>query len=113
LFSSADGQTHLTFGVEFTNAVEAKQVAQQDAEKARFLVEKAEQAKLAAITTAEGDAKAAELIAKSLMEVGDALIELRRIEAAEDIAEKLAASPNITYVNEGSNMLINAAGMIR
>jgi prohibitin 1 len=64
-------QTHLTFGLEFTNAVEAKQVAQQDAEKARFLVEKAEQAKQAAIITAEGDAKAAELIAKSLQEVGD------------------------------------------
>jgi hypothetical protein len=30
----------LTFGAEFTNAVEAKQVAQQEAEKARFLVEK-------------------------------------------------------------------------
>jgi phage FluMu protein gp41 len=33
-------QTHLTFGKEFTQAVELKQVAQQDAEKARFLVEK-------------------------------------------------------------------------
>ena len=41
-----------------------------------------------------------------------ALIELRRIEAAEDIAEKLANNPNITYINEGSNMLINA-GMMR
>jgi hypothetical protein len=30
----------LTFGTEFTSAVEAKQVAQQEAEKARFLVEK-------------------------------------------------------------------------
>ena len=30
----------MTFGAEFTNAVEAKQVAQQEAEKARFLVEK-------------------------------------------------------------------------
>jgi len=99
--------THLTFGAEFTNAVEQKVVAQQEAEKARFLVEKAEQAKLAAIVTAEGDAKAAELIAKSLMEVGDALIELRRIEAAEDIATKLGMSPNVTYINEGSNMLIN------
>jgi prohibitin 1 len=64
-------KTHLTFGQEFTNAVEAKQVAQQDAEKARFLVEKAEQYKKAAIITAEGDSKAAELIAKSLTEVGD------------------------------------------
>lgn len=33
-------QTHLTFGKEFTQAVELKQVAQQEAEKARFLVEK-------------------------------------------------------------------------
>lgn len=36
-----------------------------------------------------------------------ALIELRRIEAAEDIATKLGMSPNVTYINEGSNMLIN------
>lgn len=61
----------MTFGQEFTNAVEAKQVAQQDAEKARFLVEKAEQSKKAAITTAEGDSIAAQLIAKALSEVGD------------------------------------------
>ncbi len=33
-------QTHLTFGKEFTQAVELKQVAQQEAERARFLVEK-------------------------------------------------------------------------
>ena len=32
--------THLTFGQEFTAAVELKQVAQQEAEKARFMVEK-------------------------------------------------------------------------
>ena len=32
--------THLTFGREFTQAVEMKQVAQQEAEKARFVVEK-------------------------------------------------------------------------
>ena len=37
--------THLTFGKEFTQAVEMKQVSQQEAEKARFLVEKAEQQK--------------------------------------------------------------------
>ena len=34
---------------EFTAAVEQKQVAQQDAEKARFLVEKAEFVKKAAV----------------------------------------------------------------
>merc|ERR1711892_1615099 len=51
--------THLTFGREFTAAVEQKQVAQQDAEKARFFVEKAEHVKhvqeccLPAIRTAD------------------------------------------------------------
>lgn len=101
--------THLTFGQEFTNAVEAKQVAQQDAEKARFLVEKAEQAKQAAIIAAEGDARAAELISKALLEAGDGLIELRRIEIAEDVATQLSGSSNVAYINEGSNMLLNFA----
>lgn len=57
-------QTHLSFGREFTEAVEMKQVAQQEAEKARYLVETAEQMKVAAITTAEGDAQAAKLLAQ-------------------------------------------------
>jgi len=35
--------THLSFGVEFTKAVEMKQVAEQDAERQRFVVMKAEQ----------------------------------------------------------------------
>ncbi|CAF90031.1 unnamed protein product [Tetraodon nigroviridis] len=78
--------THLTFGKEFTEAVEMKQVAQQEAERARFVVEKAEQQKQAAIISAEGDSQAALLIANSLMEAGDGLVELRKLEAAEDIA---------------------------
>ena len=49
--------THLTFGAEFTKAVEYKQVAQQEAERARFLVEQAEQEKLANIIRAEGDSQ--------------------------------------------------------
>ncbi|XP_032768436.1 prohibitin-like [Rattus rattus] len=93
--------THLTFGKEFTEAVEAKQVAQQEAETARFVVEKAEHQKAAAIISAEGDAKAAELIANSLATAGDGLIELRKLEAAEDIAYQLSSSQNITYLPVG------------
>lgn len=37
--------TSLTFGKEFTAAIEAKQVAAQEAEEAKYLVEKAEQDK--------------------------------------------------------------------
>ncbi|KAG7189214.1 hypothetical protein KM043_008777 [Ampulex compressa] len=99
--------THLTFGKEFTQAVELKQVAQQDAEKARFVVEKAEQQKKAAIITAEGDAQAASLIAKSLGDAGDGLVELRRIEAAEDIAHNLAKSRQVAYLPHGQSVLLN------
>lgn len=63
--------THLTFGREFTQAVELKQVAQQDAEKARFLVEKAEQIKNAAVISAEGDTEAAELMSKAFIKAGE------------------------------------------
>lgn len=99
--------THLTFGKEFTQAVELKQVAQQEAEKARFLVEKAEQQKKAAVITAEGDAQAASLLAKSLGDAGDGLVELRRIEAAEDIAFQLARSRQVVYLPPGQGVLLN------
>ncbi|KFD56584.1 hypothetical protein M513_02688 [Trichuris suis] len=99
--------THLSFGKEFTEAVEMKQVAQQEAERARFVVEKAEQLKMAAVTTAEGDAVAAELLAKAFQTYGDGLIELRRIEASEEIAAQLARQRNITYLPPGQDMLLN------
>ncbi|XP_038956379.1 prohibitin 1-like [Rattus norvegicus] len=90
--------THLTFGKEFTEAVEAKQVAQQEAERARFAVEKAEQQQKVAIISAEVDSKIAELIANSLATAGDGLMELRKLEAAEDIAYQHSSSRNITYL---------------
>ncbi|KAL0273441.1 UNVERIFIED_CONTAM: hypothetical protein PYX00_006099 [Menopon gallinae] len=99
--------THLTFGKEFTQAVELKQVAQQEAEKARFLVEKAEQTKKATVISAEGDAQAAILLAKSFGEAGEGLVELRRIEAAEHIAHELAKSRQVSYLPSGQNILLN------
>merc|ERR1719460_1590989 len=44
--------TDLKFGKEFTTAIESKQVAEQDAERARYLVVKAEQEKKASIIRA-------------------------------------------------------------
>ncbi|XP_060639953.2 prohibitin 1-like isoform X1 [Anolis sagrei] len=98
--------THLTFGKEFLEAVELKQVAQQEAERARFEVEKAEQQKKADIIAAEGDAKAAELIAEALAMAGEGLIELRKLEAAEDIAFQLSRSRNVTYLPSGQAELL-------
>jgi len=99
----------LTFGREFTQAVEQKQVAQQEAERARFVVEKAEQEKQAAIIRAEGESSAAKVISDALVSSGQGLIELRRIEAAKEIASTLAQSRNVTYLPSNSNqsMLLN------
>uniref|UniRef100_A0A183UUA2 Prohibitin n=2 Tax=Toxocara canis TaxID=6265 RepID=A0A183UUA2_TOXCA len=99
--------THLSFGREFTEAVEMKQVAQQEAEKARYLVETAEQMKIAAITTAEGDAQAAKLLAQAFKDAGDGLIELRKIEAAEEIAERMSKTRNVIYLPGNQNTLFN------
>jgi prohibitin 1 len=103
--------THLTFGKEFTQAVELKQVAQQDAERARFLVEKAEQQKKAAVISAEGDTQAAYLLAKAFGDAGEGLVELRRIEAAEDIAFQLSKSRNVVYLPTGQSTLLNLPSM--
>jgi len=102
--------THLTFGREFMQAVELKQVAQQEAEKAKFLVEKAEQEKKAAIIMADGEATAAKMLAKAFGDAGEGLVELRRIEAAEAIAAKIAMNPNTTYLPDGANMLLGMGG---
>jgi len=98
--------THLSFGREFTEAVELKQVAQQEAERARYLVEKAEHMKTAAVTTAEGDAQASKLLSKAFAEAGDGLIELRKIEAAEEIAQRMAKSKNVIYLPGNQNTLL-------
>lgn len=45
--------TTLTFGREFTAAIESKQVAAQEAERAKFIVEKAEQDKRSAVIRAQ------------------------------------------------------------
>ena len=54
--------THLAFSKEYTAAVEAKQVAQQDSERAKYIVERAIQEKRTIVIRAEGEAKSAMLI---------------------------------------------------
>jgi regulator of protease activity HflC (stomatin/prohibitin superfamily) len=56
--------THLAFSPDYTAAVERKQVAQQDAERSKYIVEQAIQEKRSIIIRAEGEARAAELVGK-------------------------------------------------
>jgi prohibitin 2 len=57
--------TELSFGKEYTAAVEAKQVAQQEAQRAAFVVERAKQERQQKIVQAEGEAEAAKMISFS------------------------------------------------
>lgn len=151
--------------LQFTKAVEAKQVAQQDAERARFVVMKADQVcylqhvsccpsmilvplharhkgydcsccvmwltqqqydelpylhvlqaerapvhmwqeRKAAVIRAEGESESARLISDATRIAGPGLIELRRIEAAKDVASTLSRSGNVVYLPHGNNMLL-------
>merc|ERR550532_1323596 len=86
-------------------AEEQKQVQQQEAERAKFVVAKTEQEKQAAVIIASGESEAARLISSAIEEAGPGLIDIRRIEAAKDIANTLSHGQNVTYLPTGGNML--------
>jgi prohibitin 2 len=96
----------LSFSDEYRAAVESKQVAQQDAERAKYTVEKARQDKLEIIVKAEGEAKAARSFNEQLKsDPSGQFIQLRRIEAALEIARIISQSPNRLFLNSENLML--------
>ncbi|KAJ0052807.1 hypothetical protein Pint_02341 [Pistacia integerrima] len=101
--------TSLTFGKEFTAAIEAKQVAAQEAERAKFIVEKAEQDKRSAIIRAQGEATSAQLIGQAIAS-NPAFITLRKIEAAREIAHTISNSNNKVFLNS-DDLLLNLQDM--
>ncbi|CAE6221398.1 unnamed protein product [Arabidopsis arenosa] len=98
--------TNLKFGKEFTEAIEKKQVAAQEAERAKFIVEKAEQDKKSAVIRAQGEAKSAQLIGQAIVN-NEAFITLRKIEAAREIAQTIARSANKVYLNSSDLQAMN------
>lgn len=100
--------THLSFSPEYSRAVEAKQVAQQEAERAKYIVIGAQQEKQTIITKAKGEAESASLIGQSVKK-NPGFMKLRRIDAARDIADIVARSGNKVYLNADS-LLLNLLG---
>ncbi|RDW77978.1 prohibitin-2-like protein [Coleophoma crateriformis] len=92
--------THLAFSPEFTAAVEAKQVAQQEAQRAAFVVDKARQEKQAMVVRAQGEARSAELIGDAIKK-SRSYVDLKRIENARAIATILqeAGGRNKLYLD--------------
>ncbi|KAI8832718.1 band 7 family-domain-containing protein [Chytridium lagenaria] len=96
--------THVAFSPEFTSAVEAKQIAQQEAQRASYIVERAIQEKQSIIVKAEGEARSAELIGEAIKNK-PGFIDLRKIEAANQIASSIANSNNRVYLDSDGLML--------
>jgi len=100
--------THLAFSREYTAAVEAKQVAKQDAERSRYIVDKAYQEKKTIVIKAEGEAQSAALIGNAIRS-NPAFIQLRKIEASKEIANILSQSQAQVYLDSDA-LLLNGLG---
>ncbi|NXF36169.1 PHB2 protein, partial [Nyctibius bracteatus] len=106
--------TELSFSREYTAAVEAKQVAQQEAQRAQFLVEKAKQEQKQKIVQAEGEATAAKMIScfgevvwnEASLSRNPGYIKLRKIRAAQNISKTIAGSQNRVYLT-ADNLVLN------
>uniref|UniRef100_U5EXV4 Prohibitin n=1 Tax=Corethrella appendiculata TaxID=1370023 RepID=U5EXV4_9DIPT len=96
--------TELSFGKEYTAAVESKQVAQQEAQRAAFFVERAKQERQQKIVQAEGEAEAAKMLGLACSQ-NPGYLKLRKIRAARSIARTIANAQNRVYLSANSLML--------
>ena len=96
--------TELSFSPQYTQAVERKQIAQQEAQKATFIVEKAKQERQEKIVSAEGEAMAAELIGNACSK-NPAYLKLMKIDAAKQVADTFSRSGNRIFLDNEQLML--------
>jgi len=98
---------HLGFSPEYSRAIEKKAVQQQLAEMQKFIVLRDEELKTAQIIRSEAEAEAAKLINQAVQTYGATQIEIKKLEAALNIAQALGKNPNISFVpgNISGNLL--------
>lgn len=96
--------THLSFSPEYEKAVEMKQVAQQQAERARWVVEKAKEQKKTIILKAQGEQQAAKMIGEAIKN-NPGFVDLRKIEAAKEIANTVSKGGNKMILSSDSLLL--------
>merc|ERR1719158_1226595 len=96
--------TELSFGREYAAAVESKQVAQQEAQRAAFVVDRALQEKQQKIVQAEGEATAAQMLGEAISK-NPGYLKLRKLRASGNIAKTMSQAQNRVYLNAGTLML--------
>jgi len=85
--------TDTQFSPLFTQSIENKQIAQQQAFQAKYTVMQAAEEKKQKIVAAQGEAESARLLGTALKE-NPAYLKLQRIEYGRKIAKQIAQSPN-------------------
>jgi prohibitin 2 len=81
--------------------------AQQDAQRASYIVDRAKQEKQSIIVKAEGEARSASLIGDAVKN-SPGFLALRKLDAARDIAATISKSNNKVYV-DADTLLLNVA----
>jgi len=97
--------TELEFGREYQKAVEEKQVAEQQAQRAKFIVDKALQEKKAKIVWAEGEGKAIRDVGARLG-TSTAYLDLMRVKMAVEVAKVLQRSRCRVFL-QADTLLLN------
>lgn len=96
--------TELSFGKEYTAAVEAKQIAQQEAQRAAYTVDKAKQERQQKIVQAEGEAAAATMLGEAITR-DPGYLKLRKLNASTKISAVISQSQNRVYLSGDALML--------
>lgn len=97
--------TELSFGKEYTAAVEAKQIAQQEAQRAAYTVDKAKQERQQKIVQAEGEAAAATMLGEAITK-DPGYLKLRKLNASAKISSVISQSQNRVYLS-GQSLMLN------
>jgi regulator of protease activity HflC (stomatin/prohibitin superfamily) len=96
------------FSPEFNKAIESKQVAQQEAEKQKYVLQQAELQKQTEIARAQGTAEAAKLNAEALKVNGGSLVIAR-----EWIEKWDGRLPNVSAGGGGGQFIIDIGSLMR
>ncbi|EFO19695.2 hypothetical protein LOAG_08798 [Loa loa] len=100
--------TELAFSPQYSAAVEAKQVAAQEAQRASFLVERAKQQRQEKIVQAEGEAQSAKLIGEAIRR-DPGFLKLRKIRAAQKISKIISETANNRVYLPSGGLMLNIA----
>ncbi|KRX07703.1 hypothetical protein PPERSA_11252 [Pseudocohnilembus persalinus] len=96
--------SELTFGREYLQSIEAKQIAQQEAERAKYIVEQARNQKKSIIIKAQAEAQSIKLVGEAATN-NPSYLDVRRIEYAKEIAQILSETRNHIMLNSDLLMM--------